>query len=42
MPFLVIGLLLAVRCVAVFRLETDSDEAQHLQMIYGWLAPLRD
>jgi hypothetical protein len=44
-PLLVIVLLLAVRCVAVFRLETDSDEAQHLHLIYGWLGgelPYRD
>jgi len=44
-PLAVIGLLLTVRCVAVFRLGTDSDEAQHLHMIYGWLSgelPYRD
>ena len=37
-PLVVIGLLLAVRCVAVFQLQADSDEAQHLHMIYGWLS----
>ena len=44
-PLVVIGLLLAVRCVAVFQLQADSDEAQHLHMIYGWLSgelPYRD
>jgi Dolichyl-phosphate-mannose-protein mannosyltransferase len=41
----VIGVLLVVRCLAVFQLKTDSDEAQHLHMIYGWLSgelPYRD
>ena len=37
-PLAVIGLLLAVRCVAVFQLQANSDEAQHLHMIYGWLS----
>lgn len=44
-PLSVIGLLLVVRCVAVFRLGADSDESQHLHIIYGWLAgelPYRD
>ena len=44
-PLSIIGLLLVVRCVAVFRLGADSDEPQHLHMIYGWLAgelPYRD
>jgi Dolichyl-phosphate-mannose-protein mannosyltransferase len=44
-PLAVIALLLAVRCVAVFQLKTDSDEAQHLHMIYGWAGgelPYRD
>jgi hypothetical protein len=45
MPLMVIGLLLVVRCLAVFLLRADSDEAQHLHMIYGWLngeLPYRD
>ena len=44
-PLAVIGVLLAVRCVAVFQLQADSDEAQHLHVIYGWLGgelPYRD
>jgi hypothetical protein len=44
-PLVIIGLLLAVRLVAVFRMEVDSDEAQQLHMIYGWLngeLPYRD
>jgi hypothetical protein len=44
-PLAVIGLLLAVRCVAVFQLQADSDETQHLHMVYGWLngeLPYRD
>jgi hypothetical protein len=44
-PLAVIGVLLVVRCLAVFQLKTDSDEAQHLHMIYGWLSgelPYRD
>ncbi|HEY5706533.1 MAG TPA: glycosyltransferase family 39 protein [Terrimicrobiaceae bacterium] len=45
LPLAVIGFLLLVRCVAVFQLQADSDEAQHLHMIYGWLGgelPYRD
>ncbi|MGA7215759.1 MAG: glycosyltransferase family 39 protein [Terrimicrobiaceae bacterium] len=44
-PLAVVVFLLAVRCVAVFQLKTDSDEAQHLHMIYGWIGgelPYRD
>ena len=44
-PLVVIGLLLALRCLAVFQLQADSDEAQHLHMIYGLLGgelPYRD
>ena len=44
-PLAVIGVLLVVRCVAVIQLRADSDEAQHLHMIYGWLSgelPYRD
>jgi hypothetical protein len=45
LPLAVIGLLLVVRCIAVFRLQADSDESQHLHLIYGWLngeLPYRD
>ena len=44
-PLAIIGLLLALRCLAVFQLQANSDEAQHLHMIYGLLGgelPYRD
>jgi Dolichyl-phosphate-mannose-protein mannosyltransferase len=44
-PLAVIGVLLTLRCLAVFQLQADSDEAQHLHVIYGWLGgelPYRD
>ena len=44
-PLGVVGLLMVVRFVAVFQLQADSDEAQHLHVIYGWLSgelPYRD
>jgi hypothetical protein len=44
-PLAVIGFLLALRCLAVFQLQVDSDEPQHLHIIYGWLGgelPYRD
>ncbi len=44
-PVLVIALLLIVRVIAVFHHPFDSDEGQHLHMIYGWISgewPYRD
>ena len=44
-PTIIIGLLFALRCLAIFRVEVDSDEPQHLHMIYGWVGgelPYRD
>lgn len=44
-PWLAIAALLALRVSAVFQHPFDSDEGQHLHMVYGWLAgelPYRD
>jgi Dolichyl-phosphate-mannose-protein mannosyltransferase len=44
-PLAVIGVLLGLRCLAVFQLQADSDESQHLHLIYGLLGgevPYRD
>jgi hypothetical protein len=44
-PVVIIVLLLLVRLLAVFHHEFDSDEGQHLHMVYGWAhgeLPYRD
>lgn len=44
-PLIAIAALLVVRVITVFQHPFDSDEGQHLHLVYGWLAgelPYRD
>lgn len=45
LPMGIIAVLILFRIACIFRLEVNSDEAQHLHVIYGWLEgalPYRD